>query len=43
VKNLQSFYLFTAMLCLQVYYLIGCFIYFIIYIANVGAPGGATF
>ncbi|KAJ1439357.1 DHHC palmitoyltransferase-domain-containing protein [Ochromonadaceae sp. CCMP2298] len=42
-KNLKAFYLFTGMLCLQIYYLMGCFLYYIIYLADVGAPTGPHF
>jgi hypothetical protein len=42
-KNLKAFYLFTGMLCLQIYYLMGCFLYYIIYLADVGAPTGPNF
>jgi len=41
-NNIRAFYVFSSTLCLQVYYLFGCFVYFIIF-KTAGAPGGATF
>ena len=41
-KNLKAFYTFTALLCFQVYYLIGVFVYYVVYLV-VGAPVGPGF
>ena len=41
-KNIKAFYWFTSLVCFQMYYLIGAFIYYIIFLTG-SAPGGTTF
>jgi hypothetical protein len=41
-KNIKAFYWFTSLLCFQTYYLMGSFIYFIVYLAA-NAPAGDKF
>jgi hypothetical protein len=39
-KNLNLFWAFTTMLCVQCYYLIGTFIYYIASVTNKEVPTG---
>lgn len=41
-KNIKAFYWFTSLLCFQTYYLMGTFIYYIVYLAA-SAPTGDKF
>lgn len=42
-KNMKPFMCFTSLLCFQMYYLLGAFVYFVIFLVVDGVPHGDRF